>query len=220
MNYDDFDRFSDLITDAMGFYGKDVSKFALGVWWQACERFEFEQVSKALTRHAMDPERGQFAPKPADLVRMLAGTATDRAQIGWGKACDAMQRVGAYQDVVFDDPVIHAVIEDLGGWPKFCRSSLDELSYVQHRFTESYRAYAGRESVEYPRRLAGERAPDSVYFQRGLPAPKPAVIGDLGKASAVYRAGRLTGKVAISYQALEAIEAGPLLIGEPPRRSA
>ena len=45
-----------------------------------------------------------------------------------------MQRVGAYQSVAFDDPVIHAVIEDLGGWTKLCRSDLKELSYMEHRF--------------------------------------------------------------------------------------
>lgn len=213
-------RFADLITDAMGFYGKDVSKFALSVWWQACERFAFEQVSKALTRHAMDPERGQFAPKPADLVRMLAGTATDRAQIAWGKACEAMQRVGAYTDVVFDDPVIHAVIDDLGGWPKICRGELAELSYLQHRFTESYRAYAGREGVEYPRRLIGDRASDDAYLMRGLPPPKPALIGDLVKAREVYRTGILGGKTAISYQAVQAIEAGRIVIGQQRQEAA
>ncbi|MEN9923966.1 MAG: hypothetical protein RL268_92 [Pseudomonadota bacterium] len=213
-------RFAVLITDAMAFYGKDVSPFALNVWWQACERFDFEQVSRALTRHALDPERGQFAPKPADLVRMLAGTATDRAQIAWGKACEAMQRVGAYQDVVFDDPVIHAVIDDLGGWPKFCRGELSELSYLQHRFTESYRAYAGREGIEYPRKLIGDRASDEMYSRRGLPPPGPAIVGHLLKAREVYRTGNLTGKTAVSFQALQAIEAGRIVIGGATQEAA
>ncbi len=216
----DRQRFAALITDAMAFYGKDVSPFALNVWWQACERFEFEQVSKALTRHAMDPERGQFAPKPADMIRMLAGTATDRAQIAWGKACEAMQRVGAYQDVVFDDPVIHAVVDDLGGWPKFCRSELAEMSYLQHRFTESYRAYAGREGIEYPRKLIGDRASDDMYSKRGLPPPKPAIVGDINRAREVYRTGSLSGKTSIAFQALQAIEVGHIVIGEQPREAA
>lgn len=216
----DSPKFAGLITDAMAFYGKDISAFALNVWWQACERFEFEQISKALTRHAMDPERGQFAPKPADLVRMLAGTATDRAQIAWGKACEAMQRVGAYTDVVFDDPVIHAVIDDLGGWPKICRGELAELSYLQHRFTESYRAYAGREGIEYPRKLIGDRASDEMYTRRGLPPPKAAIVGDLVKAREVYRTGSLAGKTAVSFQALQAIEAGRIVIGQQRQEAA
>ena len=71
------------------------------------------------------------------LVRQLAGTATDRAMLAWGKAIDAASRVGAYTDVVFDDPAIHAAIEDMGGWPKFCRGDVKDLSYLQHRFDVS-----------------------------------------------------------------------------------
>jgi hypothetical protein len=190
------------VSDVLGYYGKPVSEFTLSVWWQACQPFELEQVSKALTAHAMDPERGQYAPKVADILRVLAGTATDRAQLAWGKAYDAMARVGAYTDIVFDDAAIHAVIEDLGGWPKVCRAELKELSYLQHRFCESYRAYAGRGEFDYPRRLAGDRSPDSEYEKKGLPPPRPAVVGNVDKARQVFRGGG-SGKAAISFKPLQ-----------------
>lgn len=207
-------KFGQLLTDAMGFYKQDVSVFALSVWWQACQGFDLEQVSKAMAAHAMDPDRGQFAPKPADIVRQLSGTRTDKAMLAWGKAFDAASRVGAYSDVVFDDPAIHATIEDLGGWPKFCRTETSEVSYLQHRFSESYRAYTGRESFDYPRVLGGARSPDDVYLKRGLPAPKPVVIGDVVTARLVYRGGSNNGKTPIAFQqVLAAIEAGPAQIG-------
>ena len=76
MNPADRGEFARLLTDALAFYGKDVSRFALDVWWQACQPFTLDQVSRALTRHAMDAERGQFAPKPADLVRQLVAPFT------------------------------------------------------------------------------------------------------------------------------------------------
>jgi hypothetical protein len=212
--------FKDLLTDVMAFYRQDVSPFALSVWWQACEAFELEQVAKALTGHAMDPDRGQFAPKPADVVRQLAGTATDRAMLAWGKVHDAMGRVGAYTDVVFDEPAIHAVVDDLGGWSKMCRTELSELSYLQHRFTESYRAYVGRGRFEYPRRLTGDRSPDELYAKRGLPPPKPAVIGDLVKARDVYRLGGAHGKTSVTYHALEAIERGAPMLPDAKREAA
>lgn len=222
MQPSDRENFVNLLSDAMAFYGQEVSAFAGGVWWQACQGFSFEQVAKAFTRHATDPERGQFPPKPADVVRQLSGTATDKAMIAWGKVFDAAGRVGAYTDVVFDDPVIHATIEDLGGWPKFCRTETAELSYLQHRFSESYRAYVGREAFDYPRRLGGDRSPDEVYARRGLPAPKPAVIGDVERARQVYRLGAKGGKTSVMHQALEAIERGPaaLLPTSQPRQAA
>jgi len=208
MNTADKKNFKDLLTNAMAFYRQDVSTFALDVWWNACERFEFEQVAKAFTRHAVDPERGQYAPKPADVVRLLGGTSTDRAAVAWGKTHDAMSSVGAYSDVVFDDPIIHAVIDDLGGWPKVCRTELDELSYLQHRFTESYRAYVARGVTDYPRRLRGDRGPDELFAKRGLPPPKPAVVGDVDQARQVFKAGQLTGKTAITFAALDALDSG------------
>lgn len=213
MNADDKKRFGNLIAEVMAFYKQEISTFALNVWWQACEGYSFEQCSKAITAHAMDAEKGVFPPKPADIVRQLSGTATDRALMAWGKVFDAMGRVGAYTDVVFDDAVIHAVVTDLGGWVKICRSELAELSYLQHRFTESYRTYAQRGIGDYPRRLVGDRSSDDTYMMRGLPPPKPAVVGDVVQARLVYQRGQLQARIGASMQALEAIERGPRLIG-------
>lgn len=187
-----------MVTDVLAYYRQPVSEFTLQVWRQACQPFTLEQVSKALTTHATDPERGQFAPKVADLVRILSGTHTDRSLLAWGKVHEAMSAVGAYTDVVFDDPAIHAVVEDLGGWPKLCRMEIKELSYTQHRFCESHKAYTGRGAFDYPRRLMGDRSPDSEYEKKGLKPPKPAVIGNVQQARNVFRGGQLAGKVAIT----------------------
>lgn len=205
--------FAQLITDVLAYYRQDASRFVLELWWSACQPFDLEQVRIALQRHCTDPERGQFAPKVADLARVLQGTSTDRAALAWGKVHEAMSAVGAYQDVVFDDPAIHAVVEDLGGWPKVCRTALDELGYLQHRFCEAHRAYTGRGQFEYPRRLMGDRSPDHEYRAKGLPPPNPALVGDAQRAQAVFAQGSLAGKAGITYRALEALESAsrPLL---------
>lgn len=181
--------FSELVTSALAYYRQDVTAFTLSVWWQGCKGYSLEQVSKALTAHATDPDRGQFAPKVADIVRQLGGTSTDKAALAWGKTYEAMSSVGAYSDVVFDDPAIHAAIADMGGWQKMCRSNMDDLSYLQHRFCESYRAYIGRGEFDYPKVLIGDRSPDELYAKRGLKPPKPRVIGDIDRARLVYQNG-------------------------------
>jgi len=195
--------FSQLITDVLAYYRQDASNFTLSLWWQACQDFEMDQVSKALSAHAMDAERGVYAPKVADLVRVLAGTTTDRAALAWGKVLGAMSAVGAYSDVVFDDPAIHAAIEDCGGWVKMCRSQTEELSYLQHRFCQAHKAYTGRGNFEYQRRLIGDRSPDHDYSTRGIPLPKPAVIGDIAKARMVHQGGNAGGKTSISFQEID-----------------
>jgi len=191
-------RLAQVVTDVMAYYRQDATAFTLGIWWEAFKGFELEQVSHALTRHATDPERGQFPPKVADIVRLLQGTPTDRAQLAWGKCLDAMQRIGAYSDIVFDDPAIHAVVEDLGGWSKICRCTYEELSYLQHRFCESHKAYTRQERFEYPRMLSGDRSSDDMYRMKGLKPPAPAVVGDKEVARLVYKGGKTGGKTVMS----------------------
>lgn len=180
-------EFKELITSVLAFYRQDASTFALQVWWAACEHYDMEQVRRALNAHAVDPERGQFAPKPADIVKALAGTKTDRARVAWGKAFDAMQRIGAYRSVAFDDPVIHAVIEDLGGWTKVCRSDMEELSHLERRFCEAYRAYSGRPDMAFPAKLIGEF--EAINRHEGRKVAPPVLIGDPQKAADVLRLG-------------------------------
>lgn len=207
-----------LVADVHKYYRQPVTDFTLSVWWSACERFDLEQVSKAMTVHVMSPDGGQFLPKVADLVKVLAGTATDRAALAWGKVHEAMGAVGAYTDVVFDDPAIHAVIEDLGGWPKLCRMDIKELGYLQHRFQEGHRAYTSRGTFDFPRRLMGDRAPDSEWEKKGLPPPRPALVGDAARAKHVLQNGSSAGKTAITYAPVG--EVAVLLAGPAEKEAA
>jgi Domain of unknown function (DUF6475) len=204
MQPSDKPEFARLLTGMMAYYRQDVSPFVLDLWWSACEGLSLEQLTKAMNTHAKDPERGQFAPKVADVVRILQGTHTDRSLLAWGKVLDATNGVGAYQDVVFDDPAIHAAVNDVGGWVKLCRTDLKELSYLQHRFCQSHKAYTERGDFDFPRVLSGDRSPDSEYLRRGLPAPTPAVVGDRDKAALVFQGGG-NGSKAISFKPLDVL---------------
>ncbi len=201
--------FAQLITDVLAYYRQDASRFVLDLWWNACQPFELSQIRQAMQRHATDAEHGRFAPRVADVVRILAGTAAERAALAWGKTLEAMGSVGAYTDVVFDDPAIHAAVQDLGGWPKVCRTDLSELGYLQHRFCESHRAYTGRGSFDYPRCLGGDRSPDSEYAKVGLPPPRIAFIGNAQRARLVYDGGNAAGKTAVRFHSLQALAAAP-----------
>lgn len=206
MKAEDKPRFAQLLTDALAFWRQDVSTFAITVWWEACKPFEFEQVSKALSAHAVCPERGRFAPMPSDVVRVLQGTMVDRSLIAWGKLLDAMQRVGAYESVVFDDGAIHAAVEDMGGWTATCRSRAEELPHLQRRFCELHRAYSARPDVPYPPKLIGEAESQNRLAGKRVSAPK--LVGDPIKAQKVMSLGVSGGKTAIN--ALDALQIGML----------
>ncbi|MGV1045540.1 DUF6475 domain-containing protein [Limnohabitans sp.] len=183
------DDLSDFLADALSYWRVDLSWFSLSVWQQACEPFTLEQVRKAFTAHATDPQRGMFPPKVADIVRALQGTHGDRSLIAWGKTLEAMSRVGAWRDVVFDDPVIHAVVQDLGGWVKLCRMPSKDIGYVQHRFCQTYQAYASVGHLDYPAVLAGDCSPGGEYHRYGLPEPEVVHIGKRAQAALVLAGG-------------------------------
>lgn len=182
------DKFFEVLGGVHDFYGKELTPFAMQVWMQACKEFDVDQVTKALSAHLMDPERGQFMPKPADIVKQLQGTHGDRALVAWGKVFGAMSSVGAYKTVVFDDAVIHAVIDDLGGWVKVCRTDNDELPFMQKRFCDTYRAYSGRRDLRYPAQLIGEHDQTNAKFGHDS-VNSPILIGDAQKALAIKDGG-------------------------------
>lgn len=154
MKATELQAFKTLLTQALAFYRQDVSEFTLTVWWQACEQFDIEQVRKALTAHAMDPERGRFPPMPADMVRELVGTKTDRSLLAWGKVHQAFAAVGMYGSPKFD-AAISSAITDMGGWPKLCQATTDELPFLQKRFCDLHRAYTNRPEEAHTDRLIG-----------------------------------------------------------------
>ncbi|RYF59596.1 MAG: hypothetical protein EOO27_08735 [Comamonadaceae bacterium] len=205
MNTAEMSDFARLLTGVNTLYRLDTSDFQREVFWNALRHYDFDQVKRAFNAHVADPEHGVYAPKLADMTRILHGTYGDRAAIAWGKVLDTMRLVGAYQDVAFDDPAIHAAIEDAGGWPKLCRSEVNELGYVQTAFCKSHRAYTGRGTFPYPRLCHGDRSPDWEYEKKGLPLPTPVFVGDPQRVVEVMAGGAARGKTAISFHSVHAL---------------
>jgi hypothetical protein len=200
MQRNDYQKFLQALTAVAEVYGKEMSEAAITMWWKLLEQYDIERVTKALYLCVSNPDYGHFMPKPADVIRAIQGTTTDRASIAWGKVLSAMSEVGAYQAVVFDDPAIHAAIEDCGGWSKLCRTESKELGFVQHRFCGSHKAYTTKGQFDYPRVMLGDRDPDSAYAAKGLDAPRPAFVGMPADCEKVMAGGSASGKGAITFK--------------------
>lgn len=121
MNIQDYDQFCQAMTATMELYNKpSLSEFSLSLWWGALNCYTLSEVLGGLSRHVQNPDSGQFAPKPADVVRAIGGTTHDNSAMAWAKVDRAVRSIGGYEDVVFDDAYIHAAIEDMGGWVRVC----------------------------------------------------------------------------------------------------
>lgn len=185
---EDRKAFYALIGNVYAFYRVDCSPFALGVWWEACKGFDATAVHDALNRHAVNPDNGQFVPKPADVVKLIGGGTQDSSLVAWSKVDRAIRSAGPYRTVVFDDPIIHRVIEEMGGWPTLCHCDEDEYPFRAKEFQNRYRGFMTRGGVdEYPRSLTG--ISDAQNIAGGFRLEKPLAIGNPDKCAAVLRGG-------------------------------
>lgn len=188
MRENEFNEFRELITDVASFYGQKLSSFALDIWWNALRRFDLRDIRHALGLHCQDPDRGQWMPKPADVVRVLEGTRQDAASLAWSKVDRAMRLVGPYRDVVFDDPIIHAVLADMGGWIALSNVAENEWPFRAQEFQKRYQGYATRGgATEWPRVMIG--LANARNRREGQVTEPPVMVGDHHKAMLVYRRG-------------------------------
>lgn len=188
MKPEDQAQFVTLLSGVHAFYRQDVSDFAIQVWWQAMRPYDFAAVNDALSRHCINPDNGQFMPKPADVVRMLQGSSKDSALVAWSKVDRAIRVVGTYESVIFDDALIHRVITDMGGWVSLGNKTETEWPFVGKEFENRYRAYSSRnESPDYPPILVGMAQAQNA--QMGFKSLLPRLIGNHARAQLVYDNG-------------------------------
>ena len=155
-------------------YDKVPTEGVLSIFWETMKGLSLREVSAALSRHVTDPDRGQFAPKPADLIRQMEGDTESQAMQAWSLAWRTVGTVGTYRSVQFDDPIIHAVVHDMGGWIKFGEFTVNEEPFRAKDFVTFYRAYKARRAIpEHPPVLIGRTEAENRRggFLDHIPAP-------------------------------------------------
>ena len=188
MNQADFEKFREGIEGVHSFYGKEVSAFALDVWWNALRAYDLSAVIDSFNRHLMNPDSGQWLPKPADIVKMFGGRTQDRALMAWSKVDKAVRCVGNYESVAFDDPLIHRVLQEMGGWIGMGQKTEDDWPFVAKEFENRYRGYAMRsETPDYPPVLIG--IAQAHNEQKGHKSDLPRLIGNAEQAGLVMAGG-------------------------------
>jgi hypothetical protein len=110
------------------------------------EGLTVEQVQRATSRAL---RACKYMPTPAEL-RELAGEVSieHRATLAWDAVKRAIERHSGYRSVSFDDRVIHAAINSIGGWQHMCEQSVIVLDRdMWPRFQRAYKAFAARGSI-------------------------------------------------------------------------
>ena len=138
MTENDFEAFSEMWEACHENYGRSPTPRSINMAFDVLARFDIEQVGKALIAHMNDPSQGQFAPKPADIVRNAEGTFTDAANEAWTKVDHAVRRYGTGPTWVFDDARIHAVLHQMGGISQLGKMDERDFAFFREQFCKRY----------------------------------------------------------------------------------
>lgn len=186
MNRTDREAFIRAWSGAWEAYGRSMTNNGLKLAFRALRDLSLDAVTAALTAH-MNEQPSQ--PPTAGAIRQrIDGDPESRAQIAWAKLREAIQRVGPYRSIAFDDPLIHVAVRDLGGWPGVCEWTADELPFREQDFRRTYRAYVRQDGMTHPPYLVGLIEQANAYY--GASYDPPALVGDPDGAEHVMRLGQ------------------------------
>ena len=187
MNEADLTEFTEILTTLCLLYKTSVSEKLVDLYWDALACFDWQTVKAAFQWHLCNPDVGQLMPKPANVICAIRGSSPSQALQAWSQVSRAIRMVGSYDSVVFDDAVIHAVIDDMGGWISFCHTSLKELPFRAKEFEKRYAGYVHHPPPYYPSHLIGlEEQHNRLHHQ---PTKLPVLIGDPERALVVLQHG-------------------------------
>ena len=161
-------------------FSRPMTPEILNLWFGLLSPYSPDEIRNAFSRFIQTESR---MPLPADILKIIRGSDEDKALSALIKVEGAMQKHGGYATVVFDDPVIHAVIQEMGGWIRTCRLSEQEFVWWKKEFRERYEHHIHcglSPHQEIPVKLSGIF--DQANLLQGEKSQKPVVIGDYEKA--------------------------------------
>lgn len=108
-------------------------------------------------------------PMPADIRKYCLETREEdldiRVATARNKIKKAMNSIGTYVTVAFDDPIIHLVIRDFGGWIKLGMTDMEEFeNLLKWDLPRLYKAYATRKNADISLMLEGKADDKTVKY--------------------------------------------------------
>lgn len=192
----DADRqaFGEALGTVAEIFGETLSSTRLEGYFLSLSEFEFSAVSHAI---AIAMKSCKFFPRPAELIEVIQGSVEDQAELAWRRFLEALEGVGTYRTVDFDDPAMHQVIERFGGWHECWQiERLDPkaLDFKRQEFKQLYRIFLRRSSLAMcaPRVLVGQHQMENdrtrETWTRGIEPVNPVMqIGAIGECARAVR---------------------------------
>lgn len=91
-------------------------------------------------------------PMPAEIREYSLGLKENEMMVRINRAKlllnKGISKAGIYNDVVFEDPIIHLCVDSIGGWINFCKKSSKEVEdWLKWDFPKLYRSFSTRKQT-------------------------------------------------------------------------
>ena len=125
---------------------RKISVVLMKAYWECLKDYSFAEVQHALGEVLKNPnaKKHPYFPLPTDVIEIIKGDVQSKSLLAWTNVTKAIREIGHYDSVIFSDTLIHAVIQDMGGWITLCQHSEKELPFVQRDFERRYQVYCRR----------------------------------------------------------------------------
>lgn len=191
----DYDTFAQMLDAVYSLHGKSLTAEAKAIFFRAMAAHPLPVVRGAIDAHVRDPQRGQYPPKPADLMAQIEGKAANDGRPGAEEAWAIALRSRDEAETVVTTPEI---LEAFG----ICLSVLEMGDEVGARmaFKDAYtrivaKARAAGKAAIWSASLGWDVAKRESVLNQAVAAgllPAPAVAGllpppvsaEIGAASA------------------------------------
>jgi hypothetical protein len=118
----EFQKLLDLLIQV---YGKPLTKGGLAGYYEVLQKCEYNDLKEAV-RVLLLSHKYRSVPLPAEIHEIACKAKSERikkqAIVAFKKVEKAIHDVGWEKSVIFDDPIIHLVINQMNPWPAFCRN--------------------------------------------------------------------------------------------------
>lgn len=180
-NHNKNPRFIEVMAALSEASGQETTELKERIYAQGLEEIPIEDIEQAAWSMIKTRTLSSF-PKIGELRELIGGKVEDIAEIEASKVWKAINQVGGYSAICFDDATTQAVIlHAFGGWPKLCEETLvDQQKWFMKDFVKFYGSFFRQ----------GLRVTGALPGRGGLSADSVKLVGDQEKAYQIMNARR------------------------------
>lgn len=144
MENKDKPKFAELMFLLGEAFDKEPSETKVELFFNALKGLAIDAVSQACSTIVRTRKITGTFPLVSEILEAANGDGNleTRIAVAWDKVLYALENHGHLDSLIFDDPIIHAIIKSWGGWLKWSQEiTIEGLKWARKDFAALYKAY-------------------------------------------------------------------------------